>query len=42
MGTVLTIAASGSEGSPDSIITNEKTLEKNAAEADCLRPCFSV
>lgn len=42
MGTVLTIAASGSEGSPDSIITNEKTLEKNGAEADCLRSCFSV
>lgn len=37
VGTVLTIAASGSEGSPDSIITNEKTLEKNGAEADCLR-----
>lgn len=42
VGTVLTIAASGSEGSPDAIITNEKTLEKNGAEADCLRPCFSV
>jgi Uncharacterized oxidoreductases, Fe-dependent alcohol dehydrogenase family len=42
VGTVLTIAASGSEGSPDSIITNEATLEKNAAEADCLRPRFSV
>ena len=42
IGVVLTIAASGSEGSPDSIITNEKTLEKNGAEADCLRPCFSV
>ena len=42
IGTVLTIAASGSEGSPNSIITNEKTLEKNGAEADCLRPCFSV
>lgn len=42
VGTVLTIAASGSEGSPDSIITNETTLEKNAAEAGCLRPKFSV
>ena len=42
VGTVLTIAASGSEGSPDSIITNEKTLDKNSAEADCLRPCFSI
>ena len=42
VGTVLTIAASGSEGSPDSIITNEKSLDKNSAEADCLRPCFSI
>jgi len=42
VGTVLTIAASGSEGSPDSVITNETTLEKNAAEANCLRPKFSV
>ena len=42
VGTVLTIAASGSEGSPDSIITNEKTLDKNSAEADCLRPCLSI
>ena len=42
VGTVLTIAASGSEGSPNAIITNEKTLEKNAAEADCIRPRFSV
>lgn len=42
VGTVLTIAASGSEGSPDAIITNEKTLVKTAAEADCLRPRFSI
>ncbi len=42
VGTVLTIAASGSEGSPDAIITNEKTLDKTAAEADCLRPKFSI
>lgn len=42
VGTVLTIAASGSEGSPDSIITHEQTLEKTAAEADCLRPKFSI
>lgn len=42
VGVVLTIAASGSEGSPDSIITNEKTLDKCAAEADCLRPRFSI
>lgn len=42
VGTVLTIAASGSEGSPDAIITKADTLEKNAAEADCLRPRFSI
>ena len=42
VGTVLTIAASGSEGSPDDIITKADTLEKNAAEADCLRPRFSI
>lgn len=42
VGTVLTIAAAGSEGSPNSIITKEETLEKSGAEADCLRPCFSI
>ena len=42
VGTVLTIAASGSEGSGATVITNEKTLDKSAAEADCLRPKFSV
>lgn len=42
VGVVLTIAASGSEGSPNAIITNEQTLEKNAAEADCIRPKFAV
>lgn len=42
VGTVLTIAASGSEGSPNAIITNEKTLAKTAAEADCIRPKFSI
>ena len=42
VGVVLTIAASGSEGSPNAIITNEKTLDKTAAEADCIRPKFSI
>ncbi len=42
VGVVLTLAASGSEGSPNAIITNEKTLDKCAAEADCIRPKFSV
>lgn len=42
VGVILTLAASGSEGSPNAIITNEKTLEKTAAEADCIRPKFSI
>jgi hypothetical protein len=42
VGVVLTLAASGSEGSPNAIITNEETLDKSAAEADCIRPKFSV
>lgn len=42
IGVVLTIAASGSEGSPNAIITNEETLDKTAAEADCIRPKFAV
>lgn len=42
VGVVLTLAASGSEGSPNAIITNEETLDKTAAEADCIRPKFSV
>lgn len=42
VGVVLTIAASGSEGSPNAVITNEKTLDKTSAEADCIRPKFSV
>lgn len=42
IGTVLTVAAAGSEGSPNAIITNEKTLEKTSATSDCLRPKFSI
>lgn len=42
LGTVLTIAAAGSEGSGDAVITNEKTLEKNGAGGDCIRPKFSI
>lgn len=42
IGTVLTIAAAGSEGSGDAVITNEKTLEKNGAGGDCIRPKFSI
>jgi alcohol dehydrogenase len=40
--TVLTIAAAGSEGSPDTVITNEKDLHKWAAHGDVLRPKFSI
>jgi len=42
VGTVLTIAAAGSEGSPDSVITKEATLQKCGAGSDCIRPKFSV
>ncbi|MGH4117413.1 iron-containing alcohol dehydrogenase [Clostridium sp.] len=40
--TVLTIAASGSEGSPDSVITNENGLLKWATTGEALRPKFSI
>ena len=42
IGVVLTIAGTGSEGSPDAIITQEETLAKNAAGGDCLRAKFSI
>lgn len=42
IGTVLTIAAAGSEGSPDSVITHENGMYKRAASGDALRPKFSV
>ena len=42
IGVVLTIAAAGSEGSPDAVITNDKTLDKNGAGGDCIRPKFSI
>ena len=42
VGTVLTIAAAGSEGSGDSVITNEESLLKWSAGGDALRPKFSV
>ena len=40
--TVLTIAAAGSEGSPDSVITNENGMFKRGATGEALRPCFSI
>ena len=42
VGTILTIAAAGSEGSPNSVITNEENQYKRGAGAECLRPCFSI
>ena len=42
VGTVLTIAAAGSEGSPDSVITHEEGMIKRGASGDAIRPKFSV
>lgn len=42
IGTVLTISAAGSEGSPNTVITNEKTKQKWGTGSDVLRPKFSV
>ena len=42
IGTVLTIAAAGSEGSGNSIITLEPDMLKRGATGDALRPAFSV
>ncbi|MBQ8288823.1 MAG: iron-containing alcohol dehydrogenase [Clostridia bacterium] len=42
VGVVLTIAAAGSEGSSDSVITKEEGMLKRATGGDCLRPKFSI
>lgn len=42
VGTVLTIAAAGSEGSPDSVITKEEGMIKRGASGDAIRPKFSI
>ncbi len=42
VGTVLTIAAAGSEGSPSSVITKEEGMEKRGTGSDLIRPKFSV
>ena len=42
VGRVLTIAAAGSEGSPDSVITNEDGMIKRGASGDAIRPKFSI
>ena len=42
IGTVLTIAAAGSEGSPDSVITHEDGMIKRGASGEAFRPKFSI
>ncbi|HEY9576031.1 MAG TPA: iron-containing alcohol dehydrogenase [Lachnospiraceae bacterium] len=42
VGTVLTIAAAGSEGSPDTVITKEDGMFKRGASGEALRPKFSI
>ncbi|MDO5573234.1 MAG: iron-containing alcohol dehydrogenase [bacterium] len=42
VGTVLTIAAAGSEGSPDSVITKEDGMLKRGASGNAIRPKFSI
>ena len=42
IGTILTIAAAGSEGSPDSVITKEDGMFKRGASGDAIRPKFSI
>ena len=42
VGTVLTIAAAGSEGSPDSVITKEDGMIKRGASGEAYRPKFSI
>ena len=42
IGTVLTIAAAGSEGSPNTVITHENGNLKRSTRGDCLRPKFSI
>ena len=42
VGTILTIAAAGSEGSPDSVITKEEGMFKRGASGPAIRPKFSI
>lgn len=42
VGTVVTIAAAGSEGSPNCVITREDGMLKRGAAGEALRPVFSV
>lgn len=42
VGTILTISAAGSEGSPNTVITDEATQVKKGTKSDLLRPKFSI
>lgn len=42
IGTVLTISAAGSEGSPDSVITKEEGMYKRGATGEALRAKFTI
>lgn len=42
VGTILTIAAAGSEGSGNSVITKEEGMLKRGTGGDALRPVFSI
>lgn len=42
VGTVLTIAAAGSEGSGDSVVTKSDGMYKRGASGECIRPKFSI
>ena len=42
IGTILTIAAAGSEGSGDSVVTKEEGMFKRDAHGDVIRPKFSI
>ncbi len=42
MATILTLPAAGSEGSPDTVVSNEETERKLAAHGDVIRPVFSI
>lgn len=42
VGTILTIAAAGSEGSPDTVITKKEGMIKRGYGNDILRPRFSI
>jgi len=42
IGTVLTIAAAGSEGSGDSVVTKEDGMFKRGASGEALRPKFAI